>query len=79
INITMLIQNVSDVDYLPSKDNLYKSSINPLRHKSGISSHIQFVLCKRCFWSASFFYRNIIAKCPICGCSNTDSIRVSFD
>ena len=79
VNIIMLIQNVSDKDYLFSKDNLYKSSINPLRHKSGISSHIQFVLCKRCFWSASFLYRNIITQCPVCGCSNTDSIPVCFD
>ena len=46
-----------------------------------IPSHIHFVLCEVCYWSATFFNikKNPVAKCPYCDSIRIDSIPMSHN
>jgi hypothetical protein len=72
----MQSQNFTRESVLTFNNKLNERDINSSHHKGRISAQVQLILCNCCYWSASFFYGDVLMMCPICGSTSLDSIQV---
>ena len=75
----MLSQNFTRERVLTFNNKLNERGIISSHRKGRISTQVQLILCNCCYWSASFFYGDVIIICPVCGSTSIDSIQVSPD
>jgi hypothetical protein len=74
----MLSQNFTRESVLRFNNKLNERGIISSQQRKDFRE-VQLILCNCCYWSASFFYGDVIIMCLVCGSTSIDSIQVSPD